>query len=291
MVDTLLDILLDTIIDTAKLLPFLFITYLAMEYIEHKAGNKMQVAIKRSGHLGPAIGGFLGAFPQCGFSAAASNLYAGRIITIGTLLSVYLSTSDEMLPIMISSQVPISIILKVLGIKIVCGMICGFLVDLIYEKIHHKKIEAHHIDEFCQCEKCHCDDESILKSALHHTLEIVLYIFVLALVVSIIVELVGEETLAGFILNRPILGPVLAGIIGLIPNCGSSVVITQLYINGLISASSLISGLLVGSGMGLFVLFRVNRHIKENLAIVCVLYILGVVVGILLAPLAVLWGI
>lgn len=269
-----------TFLDTVKLIPFLFLTYLAMEYLEHRAGEKANTLVKKSGRLGPIFGSLLGIVPQCGFSAAASNLYAGRIITIGTLLSIYLSTSDEMLPILISEGAPASLIGKVLLIKVLIGMAAGFLIDLFF---HRKEEEHDHIHEICEHEHCHCE-RGIFRSAVSHTLQITLYILLVAFVLEVILGIVGEEALAGLISDRPVLGPVLAGIVGLIPNCASSVVLTQLYLdlNGAMSFGTMLAGLLVNAGVGLLVLFRVNHDKKDNLKIVGLLYLIGVVSGIVL---------
>ena len=269
-----------TFLDTVKLIPFLFLTYLAMEYLEHRAGEKATTLVKKSGRLGPIFGSLLGIVPQCGFSAAASNLYAGRIITMGTLLSIYLSTSDEMLPILISEGAPASLIGKILLIKVLIGMAAGFLIDLFF---HRKEKEHDHIHEICEHEHCHCE-RGIFRSAVSHTLQITLYILLVAFVLEVILGIVGEEALAGLISDRPVLGPDLAGIVGLIPNCASSVVLTQLYLdlNGAMSFGTMLAGLLVNAGVGLLVLFRVNHDKKDNLKIVGLLYLIGVASGIVL---------
>lgn len=280
----LLDAITDTIIDTLKLLPFLFATYLVMEYIEHKAGDKAERLIQKAGRLGPLIGGVLGIVPQCGFSAAASNLYAGRIITLGTLISVFLSTSDEMLPILISEQVSIPTILRILGVKMLVGMLAGFAVDLIVRKRRHNRAEHEHlkIEEMCDHQHCHCKEGKIVKSALSHTLQITLFIVMISFALNLLIGFAGEESLSGFLSGKPVLGPVLAGIIGLIPNCAASVVLTQLYLEGVLSAGSMTAGLLVGAGVGLLVLFRVNEDMKENLKITALLFAIGSIAGILI---------
>lgn len=270
-------VILHTIIDSIKILPFLFITYLIMEYLEHKTSEKSKNAIKKSGKFGPIFGGLLGAIPQCGFSVSATNLYAGRVITLGTLISIYLSTSDEMLPILISNGTNIGLVLKIVAIKVAIGIGAGFLIDLIFRK----KEENEHIHELCEHDHCHCE-ESILKSSIKHTLQIFVFILIISLVLNFVLHIVGEDTLAGLILNRPILGPVLAGIVGLIPNCASSVVLTELFVSGVIGMGTLIGGLLVNSGLGVIVLFKVNKNIKENIKIVSILYAIGVIAGIII---------
>ena len=289
----MLEIIDETLIDAVKLLPFLFITYLIMEYIEHKMGHKTKSAIKKSGKWGPIIGSILGVFPQCGFSVSATNLYAGRVITLGTLIAVYLSTSDEMLPIFISEAVSPVIILKILGIKLIIGMIAGVIIDLFVHLIiknKNKKIvqqneedsEEDEIGHMCEEEHCHCNESGILKSAIHHTLSILVFIVLITFIINTVVHFVGEETIAGWILNKPVIGPVIASLIGLIPNCAASVIITNMYLENVISLGSMISGLLTGAGVGLAVLFKTNNRIKENMSIIILLYAIGVLVGIIL---------
>lgn len=289
----MLEIIEETLIDAVKLLPFLFITYLIMEYIEHKMGHKTKSAIKKSGKWGPIIGSILGIFPQCGFSVSATNLYAGRVITLGTLIAVYLSTSDEMLPIFISEAVSPVIILKILGIKLIIGMIAGVIIDLFVNLIiknKNKKIvqqneedsEENEIWHMCEEEHCHCGESGILKSAIHHTLSILVFIVLITFIINTVVHFVGEETIAGWILNKPVIGPVIASLIGLIPNCAASVIITNMYLENVISLGSMISGLLTGAGVGLAVLFKTNDKIKENIGIIILLYAIGVISGIMI---------
>ena len=274
------DIILETIIDSIKLLPFLFITYLIMEYIEHKTKEKTKETIKKSGKIGPLVGSILGVFPQCGFSVSATNLYAARVITLGTLISVYLSTSDEMLPIFISEAVPIDVILKILGIKVLIGMIAGFAIDFVL-RLRNKDKEEEKIVDLCEKDHCHCEN-GIIKSSLKHTLNIFIFILIISLIMHIAIHLIGEDAIASIILNKPIIGSIIAGLIGLIPNCAASVILTQMYLENLISAATMMSGLLVGAGVGLAVLFKTNKGIKENLKIVGLLYVIGVISGIIL---------
>ena len=277
----MLEILEDAIIDSVKLIPFLFLTYLLMEYIEHKTKEKTKETIKKSGKYGPFIGALLGIVPQCGFSVSATNLYAARVITLGTLIAVYLSTSDEMLPIFLSEGVAIDIILKILAIKLIIGMIAGFLIDFVIRLKNKGNTEKEKIIDLCEKEHCHCE-HGIFKSALKHTINIFIFIFVFTLIINLVIHLIGEENIAGFMLDRPILGPILSGVIGLIPNCASSVIITQMYLANLISIGTMIAGLLVSAGVGLAVLFRTNKGVKENIKITILLYAIGVVSGILL---------
>lgn len=273
------DVISDTLLDVVKLLPFLFLTYLAMEYLEHRTGNKAEALIKKAGRFGPVIGGLLGIVPQCGFSAAASSFYAGRVITLGTLMAIYLSTSDEMLPILISEQAPLGLIIKILLAKAAIGMIAGLVIDFV---LRRKGVEEHaHIHEICEHEHCHCE-KGIFRSALSHTAQISLFILLITFALNLIFHFAGEEALASLLLNRPVLGPLLASLVGLIPNCAGSVAITQLYLEGVIGIGAAMAGLLTGSGVGLLVLFRVNHNRKENLGILALLYGIGVCLGIMI---------
>lgn len=265
-------------IDTLKLVPFLFLTYLVMETLEHKAGDKTHKVVKKAGRLGPIVGSLAGALPQCGFSAAASNLYAGRVITLGTLLAIFLSTSDEMLPIMISNNVPFTKVLGILGIKVLIGMAAGLLVDVI---LSVKKDEHDHIHEMCEEENCHCE-KGIWYSALVHTLHITLFILLINFALDLLLHTIGEDVLGQMILNKPVLGSLISGLVGLIPNCASSVIITELYLEGALSLGAMMSGLLVNAGVGVLVLFRVNKDRKENIKILGLLYGIGLVAGIIL---------
>ncbi|MCM1087762.1 MAG: arsenic efflux protein [Muribaculaceae bacterium] len=275
----MLDIIGDTLLDGVKLLPFLFCTYLVMESLEHMSGSKMQSVIQKAGKSGPILGSILGAFPQCGFSAAASNLYAGRIITLGTLLSIYLSTSDEMLPILISEKAGAPMIFKILGMKILIGMAAGLVIDFIISRVLKKKKEELQIEHMCEHSHCHCE-EGVVKSALRHTLDIFVYIIVITFILNLLVDFVGEEFLANLILNRPVIGTLIAGAVGLLPNCAASIVITELYLQGILGAGAMIGGLLVGAGVGLLVLLRVNDRPAENAKIIALLYGIGVISGI-----------
>lgn len=273
------DVFVDALLDTVKLIPFLFVTYLAMEYLEHHAGEKSQKLIQGAGKFGPVVGGLLGIVPQCGFSAAASNLYAGRVITLGTLMAIYLSTSDEMLPILISEQAPVALIFKILAAKALIGIAFGLLIDFVLRRIG--KGESEHIHDLCEREHCGCE-HGIAKSALIHTLQISFFLLVISIALNAILALLGEDALGNLILNRKILGPMVAGLVGLIPNCAGSVVITQLYLKGAMGVGAAMSGLLTGSGVGLLVLLRVNENRMENAKIVGLLYVIGILCGMLI---------
>ena len=322
-----LPVLEDTVLDGVKILPYLFITYLIMEYLEHRTGNKTQDLVQKAGRFGPLLGGLFGAFPQCGFSAAASNLYAGRVITLGTLIAIYLSTSDEMIPLFISEQVPLSKMVPILIMKAVLGIFYGFLIDLAVRQYRKYKKRAENdpmrIDELCKRENCHCEEDTpkisahrsknenaegkaskpitkaavqesshehhhteghgnIFRSALIHTLHIFIYVFIFTFILNGLIEFVGEDSLAGFLQGNTVLSHVLAGIVGLIPNCAASIVITELYISNIISFGAMMSGLLVGAGVGLLILYRVNEGTVRNLQITGILYLIGTFTGLIL---------
>lgn len=268
----MLEALEETLLDSLKLLPFLFITYLIMELIEHKAGKKTTEVIEKAGRFGPILGGILGVVPQCGFSVAAANLYAGRVITIGTLISIFLSTSDEMLPILISEGAPVNLIIKVLAIKIVTGIVLGCIIDIVLRKKVKKEEKIH---EICEHEHCNCEEDGILKSTIKHTIQVFIYIFVISLAINIILFMIGEDKIANIMSNIPIIGAAVACFIGLIPNCASSVILTEMYLENIIELGTMIGGLLVNSGLGLLILFKVNKNKKENIGIVGILYIIG----------------
>ncbi|MCM1231686.1 MAG: arsenic efflux protein [Ruminococcus flavefaciens] len=270
------EVILDTLWDVDKLLPFLFLTYLVMEWLEHKTGEKTEALIKKAGRFGPVIGGVLGMAPQCGFSAAASNLYAGRVITLGTLLAVFLSTSDEMLPVLISERASGTVILGFLLAKALIGMTAGLTVDFVLRR--RNTLSRGQIHDICEQEHCHCE-KGILRSALSHTARIALFILLITFALNLILHFAGEEALAKLVQGRPLTGPLLSGLVGLIPNCAGSVAVTQLYLEGVIGVGAALAGLLTGSGVGLLVLFRVNRDRKENLRILGLLYGIGVFVG------------
>lgn len=279
-----------TLTDTLKLLPFLFLTYLLMEFLEHKSGDAAANWLRGSGKIGPLLGGAMGVLPQCGFSAAASGLYTGRIITTGTLLAVYLSTSDEMLPILISEGAPLPLILKLLATKLVIGVAAGFLVDLGSRLLRARSKSCPDepcIEELCEREGCDCHDHFVL-SALKHTLRITLFLLIFSFLMNLGVEILGEERLASLMLDRPVLGSFLAALAGLIPNCASSILLTKLYLEGVLSVGAMLSGLLVNAGVGLALLFKNNRPLWDSFRILLLLFTIGALCGILidLTPIA-----
>ncbi len=270
----MLEVIQDTLLDTIKLLPFLFVAFLIIEFIEHKLSNKQENIISKSGKLGPIVGALLGAVPQCGFSVLATNLYVTRIISLGSLISIYLSTSDELIPLMISHNAPITKILSIVSIKVVIGMISGFLIDLLIRKTTKSDFVL------CEDEDCDCD-HSIIKSSLIHTLKIAFFILIITFLINILFHYVNLSFLESALKNNKILTPFIASLIGLIPNCASSVMISELYLNNLISLGTTLSGLLTGSGVAIMVLVRKNKNISENIFIIGLIYIIGVIWGLL----------
>ena len=268
------EIIIDTLIDSVKLLPFLFITFLLIELFEHKFSDKSKKVVEKSGKFGPFIGSLLGIIPQCGFSVAATNLYVTRIISIGTLFSVYLSTSDEMIPILIAEKAPVSLLLKILLFKFIIGMIYGFIIDFILRKKSKPEYKI------CDDEHCDCKD-NIIVASIKHTFNIFIFILICTFVIDLLMHLKGESFLEGLLLKDSIFSPFITSLIGLIPNCGASVVITELYLKNAILFGSLIGGLLTGAGIALLVLFK-EENKKEFIKIVILLYLIGSITGVLI---------
>ncbi|MBQ9011890.1 MAG: arsenic efflux protein [Bacilli bacterium] len=269
------DIILDTIIDSLKVLPFLFIAFLLIELFEHKVTDKSKNTLKKSEKFGPLLGSIFGVFPQCGFSVIVTNLYVTRIVSLGTLIAVYLSTSDEMLPILIAERASLYVILKLLFLKFIIGIIFGFIIDFFLRK---QEKNNYHI---CEEEHCHCEN-NILKSSLIHTLKTIIFIFIITFILNTAFYYTGEETIKNIFKQNNFLAPFLTSLIGLIPNCGPSVILTELYLNNVLPLGPAIAGLLTNSGLGLLVLFKTNKSIKENLMIISLLYIIGVICGLIM---------
>ena len=280
----------DSLLDTLGLVPLLFLTYLLMEYLEHRSSSMSEKMLRRSGQFGSLIGSAMGIIPQCGFSSAAASLYSARVITMGTLISVFLATSDEMIPIFLSRpDASLTTMLKLLGLKFVIALVAGFAIDLVLKAIYNKKgiSQEAKIEELCERDNCHCHND-ILKSTLIHTGKVSLFIFIFSFILNFIVYFVGEKNIALLVLNRPVIANILAAIVGLIPNCASSVILSELYIEGMLSAGALLSGLLVNSGIALAVLFRTNRPRKNTFVIVAILLGISIVTGLIidLTPIA-----
>lgn len=272
----MLDIVVDALLDTLKTLPFLFGAYLLIEFLEHRASGKLTAALSRMGPLGPLGGAVLGLVPQCGFSVAAANFYAGRLITPGTLIAVFLATSDEALPILLSRPEALPDLGLLLGVKLVSGVVFGVLVDLLWKRLPHKA-PAHPFEELCQ--DCDCEHHGIFRSALVHTVRIALFLLVINLVLGGAIHFVGEERISQVLLSGSALQPLVAALIGFIPNCASSVILTELYLTGSLSFGAAVAGLCTGAGVGLAVLFKYNRHWKENLLLAGLLYAAAVISG------------
>ena len=284
MSELLFDSLIDTVKDTVTLISFLFITYVVMEWLERKTEDQSVAMLSNIGTFGPVAGAAAGIIPQGGFSAAAASLYSGGVITVGTVLAVFLSTSDEMVPIFISSAVSPAVIGKLLLTKFIIALITGVAVDMTVNLVNYTFRTHKHIHDLCEQEHCGCENEEggIIRSAFIHTARITGFIFCVSLVISLLVETIGEDALASFLTGIPVLGVFLSGLIGLIPNCAASVVITSLYLEGLLTAGQMMAGLLVGAGVGILVLIRTNRHRSENLRVIAALYGAGVFWGLII---------
>lgn len=301
--------------DTLYLIPFLFVTYLLMEWLEHKTGGRTEAAIRRAGAAGPVAGALLGVVPQCGFSAVAATLWAGRVITLGTMFAVFLSTSDEMLPIFIAEQVPLDVILKIVGAKVVIGMVMGFIVDAAV-RIARRESKKLRIHELCEQDRCGCNGDcvaceespelaydyehdqhhdhdheqgSIVRSAFRHTVQVTLFIFVITIVLNGVLEVVGEDVLADFLGSNPVLSVFGSALVGLVPNCAASIVVAQLYVEGVLNSGAMLAGLLVSAGVGLLVLVRTNRRVQENLIVIAALYGMGVFWGVVVNALGIVF--
>ena len=317
----LLDAWLDAVLDSAKMLPFLFVTYLFMEWLEHGSADRFEKMIARAGKAGPFIGAILGVIPQCGFSGAAATLYAGRVVTLGTLVSVFLVTSDEMLPVMLSQAVSVAVIAKVLVIKLIVGMAVGFALDAVLRKMGREHVgfgsahahEGHtgndirHLCEMegcdcangCECASCeqradmlahdHHDHDHdhghhagwghLALAAGKHSVQITIFIFIICFALNLVVE-AGLEDAIAVVASAPVVGSLVAAVLGLIPNCAVSVALTQLYLDGVLAGGAMMSGLAVNAGIGLIVLFRTNNDSRENLRICGLLVGVGIVVGL-----------
>ena len=355
--DLLIDILLDAGKDTLSLVPFLLVTYLALETLEHVAGDRVNGAIKRAGAAGPVVGSLLGMVPQCGFSAMAATLYAGRVVTLGTLVAVFLSTSDEMLPLLLAEQVPAQTMAMLLASKALIALVTGFIVDAairglrrnarahaairrtvlgtaanpahvncahddhtggdIIDEVAEAGVGADHIHELCERDHCGCDDDedeherdhghshdhghtgehehnhdhshegapvlSIIRSAISHTVQVSVFIFLVTLVLVAVLETFGETAIEQFLRGNETLAVLGSALVGLIPNCSASVVITQLYLEGALQLAPMLAGTLISAGVGYLVLFRTNRSARENVLFLIMMYVIGAGWGLVLS--------
>lgn len=249
-----------------------------LEFIEHKLKSKK--ILSKNQKVGPLIGGLLGALPQCGFSAMAANLFSNRIITTGALIAIFLSTSDEMLPIMLGEHADAKTVLLVIGLKVAIGIIIGFIVDLIYKR--KLAASSKEISEMCNHEHCDCKKDGIFLSSVKHTLKTGIFVLAANLLINLLIFWIGADNFSNALLQKNILTYFVASLIGLIPNCASSVIITELYLSGLITMGTMLAGLLAGSGLGLLLLFKSNKNAKENFGILATIYFVGVVAGIVI---------
>lgn len=346
--DLLLHFMEHALEDTLALVPFLFVTYIALEVLEHAAGNRANAVVRRAGAAGPVAGALLGIVPQCGFSAMAATLYAGRVVTLGTLVAVFLSTSDEMLPMLVAERVDAGLLFRVLGLKVLAALITGVLADLairalrknarvhaflrrtvlsvrrdgveadVVDQMAEGGETAEHICRLCEQDHCGCGHEhvhahghgrddghghahdradghdhghghtggrfgiigSIVKSAVSHAVQVSLFIFLVTFALVLVLETVGEDALAAFLSGNQLLAVFASALVGLVPNCSASVVITQLYLEGVLGFAPLMAGLLTSAGVGYLVLFRTNRHPRENAVIVAGLFLVACVWGL-----------
>lgn len=294
-------VFLDALIDTAKTIPFLLVIYIVIELVEYRYGKKIREKVQRAGKAGPAIGAVAGSFPQCGFSVLTTALYTQRLVTIGTLLAVYLATSDEAIPVILSQPGAAHLILPLILTKILIAMVVGYGIDFIFQK-HNQKTLAHieayahgndepwhdHASVAEESACCgHCLDASAGKFKLKelflhpliHTMKIFVFIFVMTLLLNAAIFLLGEEAFSRLFSGHLFFQPILAAFIGLIPNCAASVAITELYLNGAITYGAMISGLCAGGGLGLLVLFREEKNKKDVLKILALLLGVSIIIG------------
>lgn len=274
------DVLSEAAVDCLKILPFLFAVYLFIEYVEHKNSQKFGRALSRMGAFGPAGGAVLGFLPQCGFSVMASNLYAGRLISVGTLMAVYISTSDEAVPMLLAAPEKIGMLWKLLLCKVIIAVVIGMACDLAAKLFFSKRAQDKPFEELCS--HCGCEHHSIWVSALRHTASIILFIFIVNILLNGAIELIGEDKIGSVMMTDNFFQPFVAAVIGFIPNCAASVILTQLYIDGVLSFGAVVAGLCTSAGVGLLVLFKTNKHIKENILIVAALYVSAVLSGVII---------
>lgn len=317
----LVDVIADSVLDTLELVPFLFVTYLAMEALEHSTEGRMQGLVARAGHAGPVVGALLGAIPQCGFSAMAATLFSGGVVTAGTLVAVILSTSDEMVPVFLAHQEPVGRLLAIVLLKVVVGIVVGLLLDAVLHAVRHVGSPEPHIHDLCERAHCHCEEEedekeedekdepaqlpageashahhhhghghwAIVRSAAVHTVQVTGFILLVTFLFGLLIEVMGEDSLAQLLGSHPVRATFLAALVGLIPNCGASVAITELYLDGVLGAGPMVAGLLASGGVGLLVLFRTNNDVRQNVAVTVFVYAVGVVVGLLVSASGILF--
>lgn len=322
--DLFVDVLADSVIDTLKLIPFLFVTYLAMEALEHFASNKVKETVERADAAGPVAGALLGALPQCGFSAMAATLFSGRVVTAGTLVAVILSTSDEMIPVFVAHQQPAGRMLSIIAIKVVLGIVAGLLLDLVLRLLHRAGDGHAHIHELCEREHCHCEEADeldeehhdrdhhgdhhdhhehghhhghghshhgawgIVRSACVHTAQVTAFIFLISLLFGLIIEGLGVDSIRSMLAYHPVRATFIAALVGLIPNCGASVAIAELFLDGTLATGPMLAGLLSSGGVGLLVLWRTNADARQNVYVTLLVYGVAVLAGLAACALGIL---
>ena len=318
--DLFIDVLADSVIDTLKLIPFLLVTYLAMEALEHFASNKVKETVEHAGTSGPVVGALLGALPQCGFSAMAATLFSGRVVTAGTLVAVILSTSDEMIPVFVAHQEPASRMLSIIAIKVVLGIAAGLLLDLVLRMLHRAGDGHTHIHELCEREHCHCEEADeleeehhdrdhhdhhehghhhghghshhgawgIVRSACVHTAQVTAFIFLISLLFGLIIEGLGVDSIRSMLAYHPVRATFIAALVGLIPNCGASVAIAELFLDGTLATGPMLAGLLSSGGVGLLVLWRTNADARQNVYVTLLVYVVAVLAGLAACALGIL---
>lgn len=279
----MLDIIIDTLLDSFKMLPFLFLAYLMIEYVEHTKSHKIEALLAGTGRFGFVGGSLLGIFPQCGFSVAAANLYAGHVISMGTLVAVFVATSDEAIPVLLTAPESWNMILKLIASKLIIAILAGFFTDFLLRvlgKRHHSEEHTHIHEEMC--DHCGCDSHGIFYAAFRHTFSIFFFILLVSFLLNAAIAFIGEERLSALFLHHAVLQPVIASLIGLIPNCASSVLLTELLLRGTITFGAAVAGLCSGAGVGLLVLFRVNKRKKESFFVLAIVLLTGIFSGWLL---------
>lgn len=277
--DLLKDILIDTSMDCIKMLPFLFAAFLILEALEHYSGDYTNKMLSKVGAAGPLVGALFGCIPQCGFSVMAANLFAGGVLSAGTLISVFIATSDEAVLILMGNPGRGKEIFFLLAVKVAIAVIAGYIVDLlpIARRENHK-----HLEDLCHDCGCH-EHHGIVRPALNHTVKIIIYLFLFSGALNLLTEIIGIDTLSALLLGNTIFQPLIAALIGFIPNCAASVILTQLYLDHVISFASVTAGLSTGAGVGLIVLFKMNSNKNENMKIIGILYLTAVIAGLLLS--------
>ena len=279
--NNIFDVLSDAVVDTLKVLPFLFVAFLLIEFLEHKAQDKIKHFFTRAGSAGPLIGTILGCIPQCGFSVMSANLYSSGIITCATLLAVFLATSDEAIILLATAKNGGFEVFKLILTKIIIALVFGYFLYFL-DKKHHAE-HHHHSHDLCEHDHCGCEENGgVLKPAFIHTIKVFGFLLVFTILIDFVVLLIGTDNLSHILLSESVFQPLLSALIGFIPNCASSVILTSLYIEGTLSFGSLISGLCVNAGAGLLVLFRDKSKIKDNFKIIFILYLSSIVPGLIL---------